>query len=191
MKQKLLSSKILHENKWLSLVKQVFEWNGKTLTYYSIERQDCVVIIPMTKQRQILMLTQFRIPTREYSLEFPMGGIDEAETNEAAAIRELHEETGIRVEYLKYISSYFALPGLTKQRVHIFVAELERIELESYETLNLSSGEPIVGYNVVEFNELKKLIQLGVVHDSCTLVSFLHLMLNMENNEELSKVTPE
>jgi ADP-ribose pyrophosphatase len=48
----------------------------------------------MTETEEIILVKQFRPALNQYTLEFPSGFIDEAETPEEAAARELYEETG-------------------------------------------------------------------------------------------------
>lgn len=43
---------------------------------------------------------------RERGLEFPGGKVEEGETPEEAAIREVGEETGGKIEYIQYIGQY-------------------------------------------------------------------------------------
>jgi ADP-ribose pyrophosphatase len=95
-----------------------------------------VVIIPAIKQTmedgttQVLLQTivQHR-PTFENKLiEFPAGLIDDGESVEQTAIRELEEETGWRIENhdilckIKSASS----PGLTNEVVHIVLVDISK-----------------------------------------------------------------
>ena len=56
-----------------------------------------VVIYPILKEDQdkIVMIRQYRYPLDDYLYELPAGLIDEGETPEEAAIREMMEETGL------------------------------------------------------------------------------------------------
>jgi ADP-ribose pyrophosphatase len=59
--------------------------------------QPAVVILPiLVSQDEVktILITQFRPPVSTYTVELPAGLIDENETAEEAAIRELKEETG-------------------------------------------------------------------------------------------------
>src|SRR5437764_8307698 len=62
--------------------------------YYSLDLPDYVSIVPITRQRELLLVRQYRPALEQYALELPAGCIDEGETAEACAIRELMEETG-------------------------------------------------------------------------------------------------
>jgi 8-oxo-dGTP pyrophosphatase MutT (NUDIX family) len=49
---------------------------------------------PKTGRREILLQKQYRPPVDKVTIEVPAGLVDEGETAEQAAIRELREETG-------------------------------------------------------------------------------------------------
>lgn len=63
-------------------------------------RADGVVIYPVYKPEpdKIVVLRQFRYPVNKYIYELPAGLIDEGESAETAAVREMKEETGLIFE---------------------------------------------------------------------------------------------
>jgi 8-oxo-dGTP pyrophosphatase MutT (NUDIX family) len=70
---------------------------GVERQWESFERVNCngiVVIVPIVDEREIILTRQFRPPTNTYVIEFPAGLNDKGDTLEAAAKRELLEETG-------------------------------------------------------------------------------------------------
>ena len=54
--------------------------------------------IESTEDGDILVCKEFRYPLNDFCYEFPAGLIDEGETPEEAAIRELKEENNTEVE---------------------------------------------------------------------------------------------
>lgn len=68
--------------------------NGSTHDMFVLEQPNWVNIIPLTEDEHVVLVQQWRHGTRSPHLETPGGLMDECETPEACARRELLEETG-------------------------------------------------------------------------------------------------
>ncbi|KAH8166766.1 hypothetical protein CIB48_g1502 [Xylaria polymorpha] len=105
---KVISTELL-ENKdarWINLVKITYEdQNGQIRTWEGTRRPtrpktSAVDAVQMLAVRELptgaelLLEKQFRAPAGKLVVEFPAGLVDEDETVEDAALRELREETG-------------------------------------------------------------------------------------------------
>src|SRR6202011_5655634 len=82
-----------------------FELIGKKIgnnaaLHYSISTQDYVSIFAVTKNQTFPLVRQFRPAIEQVTLELPSGHVDEGETPEQAAGRELREETGFAANKL-------------------------------------------------------------------------------------------
>ena len=76
--------------------------------------------------RHILLVEQFRVPLGRFCLELPAGlvGDDAAgEEAEAAAIRELEEETGYRAARMRDLGAYYSSPGMVSESFTLLRAE--------------------------------------------------------------------
>jgi ADP-ribose pyrophosphatase len=62
-------------------------------------------------------------------LECVAGRIDEGETREAAARREAREETNCRVEKLEFVGSYLSTPGISDEKVDVFVGQVDSTQV--------------------------------------------------------------
>lgn len=118
------SSKSVYKNPWMEVWENTILRRGKPGIYGVVTRQDSVVIVPMSPAGRTVLLRQYRYPTSSDSWELPMGGIDTGETPLAAALRELREETGLEQPELQQIGQFHPVPGLTPQRVTVFLAKL-------------------------------------------------------------------
>lgn len=70
----------------------------KHILTHTIIRSNPSVAIIVKKQGKIALIKQFRSTTGEIYVEIPAGIINDGETEEEAAIRETHEETGLLVK---------------------------------------------------------------------------------------------
>ncbi|MDP9314408.1 MAG: NUDIX hydrolase [Chloroflexota bacterium] len=163
----------MYENQWLRVHEHRFMSGQMQKIYAIVERAHSVIIIPLSPSGQTLLLQQYRYPTGQHSWEFPMGGIDQGETPEAAARRELLEETQLAVIELEQIGHYHAVPGLTPQKVSVFVVRVSDQELA--EAFVPVGADDIRTSCVVPVTDLYQMIGAGSVTDGFTLVGALYL----------------
>ena len=62
--------------------------------YFVHEYADWVNAIVLTREKQIVLVEQYRHPGQDFYLEIPAGKIEEGETHEVGILREVREETG-------------------------------------------------------------------------------------------------
>ena len=109
---KLLKTEYLVDAPWLKVAKETCELpNGKVIDdFYTLWQPDWVLILARTAEGKWVMTEQYRHGTGKIALEFPAGIIDKGETPEQAAIRELQEECGYRIDSSTTPSAHLA-PG--------------------------------------------------------------------------------
>lgn len=83
---------------------------------------DWVNIIPVTRDGRVVLIRQFRFGAWQESLEIPGGIVDPGELPEAAAVRELEEETGYRPERVVALGWVHPNPALQGNRCHSYLA---------------------------------------------------------------------
>jgi ADP-ribose pyrophosphatase len=87
-----------------------------------VERQPAVAILPEDGQERIVVIRQFRWAVSRWLWELPAGLVEVDESEEAAARRELEEETGFRAGQLRRVHQYFPSPGYSTERLTLFYA---------------------------------------------------------------------
>ncbi|OGV55263.1 MAG: hypothetical protein A2017_09560 [Lentisphaerae bacterium GWF2_44_16] len=145
---KIIKSEIIETGKWLCL-RRIFYSDAKGIsrTWESVERLKCsgavVLIAFLRPSNRILLIRQYRPPVASYVIEFPAGLIDEGETAEAAAERELFEETGYRGKMIRFYPPSFN-SGLSGETVQIAFVEIdENSELNHSVAQSLDESEDI------------------------------------------------
>ncbi|MFH1052980.1 MAG: NUDIX hydrolase [Candidatus Woesearchaeota archaeon] len=121
---KVLESEYLVQNKWVNVKREKIRLpNNKIIKdYYLLERPDSVIVFCLTKQNKILILKQYKHGAQEEIQEIPAGMMDDRESPEDAARREVLEETGYKVENLEKIGTIFLDPTATRSTCHIYFA---------------------------------------------------------------------
>lgn len=118
-----LASETVYRNRWMTVREdQIRRPDGADGVYGVVDKPDFALIIPF-EDDGFHLITQFRYPTGERSLEFPQGtaGIGTLEA-EALAQAELIEELGLRAGHLYHIATISPAPGTLSQRCHIYLA---------------------------------------------------------------------
>jgi ADP-ribose pyrophosphatase len=99
--------------------------DGTMIQYTRVDHPPFVVIVP-TILNKIILIYNYRYPVNEWCLELPAGHIDERETPQEAAFRELKEETGYSAKELKLVGWYYPSSARSDQKSYIFMAEAVR-----------------------------------------------------------------
>jgi ADP-ribose pyrophosphatase len=99
--------------------------DGYRCDWYYVDTPPSVMIIPLTADRNLVLVRQYRHNLKAHVLEFPAGTISDGEEPEAAALRELEEETGYALTDgagLQPVGAYYSLPSETNKYTHVFLA---------------------------------------------------------------------
>ncbi|KAM9846202.1 ADP-sugar pyrophosphatase [Aulostomus maculatus] len=140
----IVKEELLATGKWVKLEKTTYvDPAGNTRTWETVKRTtrqsnmeaDGVGIIALLKRTLhkdcVVMVKQFRPPLGCSSLEFPAGLIDEGESVEAAALRELKEETGYKGEVVGVTPVTCLDPGLSNCTTQIVLVNINGDESEN------------------------------------------------------------
>jgi len=109
-------------------------WEGKyikvttegTWEYVSRTRGVSAAVILAVDEGHVILVEQYRVPVGARCVELPAGLVGdetEGEEIEAAAIRELEEETGYRAERMVNLGRFHASPGMSSEAFTLVRAE--------------------------------------------------------------------
>ncbi|MBP2670269.1 MAG: hydrolase [candidate division NC10 bacterium] len=80
-------------------------------------------IVPLTSEGQIVLVRQYRHVPGEFCWEIPGGGMHPGESADAAAQRELREETGYRAGSLRHLGGFWPNNAYLDEIIHVYLAE--------------------------------------------------------------------
>ncbi len=162
---KIIDSKTIHRWKAISLVEEQLDLpNGKRITHTTILHPGASVILPITDDGRIVLINQFRPSLKKWLLELPAGTIEQPETPEQCAMRELEEETGYRAARFTSLGQVTPLAGFCDEIQHLFVGH----------DLTLSNSRECDEDEVIEvvtfsLTELEQKIIEGEITDTKTI----------------------
>lgn len=168
MKERTLDSKRIYEGRILALrVDRVALHSGRETTREVVEHPDCVAIVAIDSEDNVILVRQFRQPVGRVMLEIPAGGIEPGEQPLQSAIRELEEETGYTAGRMERIGGFYSSPGYSTEFLHLFLAT----ELEH--GLSHPEGDEIIEVVPIPLGQVPSLIESGEVCDAKSVAGLL------------------
>ncbi len=125
-KWKILQSNMVLNHPWCKVRQDEIELpSGKVIDDYFVHlRPDVAIILPITCDREIVFVRQYRHAIGNFFMELPAGGFNpEQESGEVAAVRELEEETGYVASKVKKMATLYDKPSKDTNQLHLFIAE--------------------------------------------------------------------
>ena len=152
---------------------------GNVHDFYVLETTDWVNIIPITKKNEVVLVRQYRHGIQDVTLEIPGGIIENNDSPEIAARRELREETGYMASEMIFLGTVLPNPAFLNNRCYTYLApdvifngELEQDDKEDIEVVLRPAAE------------IPQLIQSGEICHSLIIAAF-YRFLNEYGNERL------
>jgi ADP-ribose pyrophosphatase len=143
---------------------------GGTARREIVEHAAAVTLVALDDDHNVLLVRQFRKPAERDLLELPAGSVDPGEDPEAAARRELQEETGFLPGRLEMLATFYTAPGFSTELMFLYLAtDLTPARLPA------DDDESIVLVRV-PVSEVPGLVASGEVVDAKTLVGLLMLL---------------
>ena len=152
-----------------SCVERKSQDSGKGGTFDVISSADWVCIVALDKNKDFLLVRQYRQGRDEITLEFPGGGKGKKEDALLAAKRELREETGHVSKSWRLLGKVLPNPALMDNACYIYLAQ----DCEEMALLDL---DPLEEIEVVKMSlpDLELGIREGTVNH-CLVLSGLAL----------------
>ena len=166
--QKKLASQQVYQGRAVSIRVDTVEKAGGTKTTRDVvEHSDCVAVVVLDEQHNILLVRQFRHAVGKFLLEIPAGGIDSGEEPIDSVRRELQEEIGFFPRKIDKLGGFYSIPGYGTEYLHCFVATdlvPARLVAEDTDEIELVRVSP---------DDIRHLIASGEICDAKSMAALL------------------
>ena len=125
LRERQTASELIFDGRILHLYRDDIELpNGKPAERELIRHVGAVCVIPVTDDGCAVMERQYRYPIDEVVLEIPAGKLDsKQEDHEAAARRELEEETGYTARELIPLGKFYPACAYSDETIWMYLAK--------------------------------------------------------------------
>ncbi|MCL6559444.1 MAG: NUDIX hydrolase [Firmicutes bacterium] len=124
LREKTLDSKYVYKGKIINVrLDTVLLPDGRTSAREVVEYTGAVVVVAVTREKEVVMVRQYRYPVGRELIEIPAGKIECGENPETTARRELLEEAGCEARSWTYLGRFYSTPGFTSEIMHLFFAQ--------------------------------------------------------------------
>jgi ADP-ribose pyrophosphatase len=169
--EKTLSTRVVFEGRAVKLrIDTVRTADGRESTREIVEHSDCIAVIPIDENDNVLLVKQYRKAIEKELLEIPAGGIDDGENPEETVRREMQEETAYLPKKVERLGGFYSTPGYCTEYLHLYLAtELTPSQLYAEDTAGISLVR-------VPVKEIPALLASGKIEDAKSIAG-LHMYL--------------
>jgi ADP-ribose pyrophosphatase len=147
--------------------------NDVVAAYDSVVEGESVVVLPFTREGEVVVIEEWRQPVRRVNRGLPAGGLEpEDDDPQDAVARELEEETGYEAGPVEHLTSVEPSNGIADIVFHYFVAR----ECTPSGAQNLDYNEDI-RVDTTTFDALVEAARADELRDGRTMLGVLYYEL--------------
>ncbi|TWS94420.1 NUDIX hydrolase [Streptococcus sp. sy018] len=135
-----------------------------------------VAVLAVTKEDKIILVKQYRKAIERISYEIPAGKLElgEAHSEEAAALRELEEETGYTGD-LTFLYEFYTSIGFCDEKIKLYLAN----QLVKVENPRPMDDDEMIEVLELSYEECMELVKSGQLQDAKTLIALQYYALHL------------
>lgn len=168
MREKQVSTKQIFKGRLLGFREDTVELpSGKHSTREIVEHPGAVAVVAVTKDKELVLVRQFRAPVGDVLLEIPAGVTKKDESGEDCARRELEEETGYHARKVRKIWEGYATPGYSDEVIQYYLAEDMNLMQQKTEE------DEFIEVDLVDIEACVDMLKNGKINDNKTIIGIM------------------
>jgi 8-oxo-dGTP pyrophosphatase MutT (NUDIX family) len=149
--------------------------NGKFLDAIVFEFRAWANIVAITKNREVVLIRQYRHGVQEVLWEIPGGVVEDGEAPLDGVKRELLEETGYTASEFIQVGELYPNPALQTNTVYCFLA----LNAEKVTGQRLDDGEDIE-VHLVPLDDLIAMVRRGEFPHALLVATLFHVLAHLD-----------
>ena len=174
--EETLSSREIYSGRVVNLrVDDVRLPGGRRTMREVVEHSDCVAMVAIDAEDNVLLVKQFRKPVEKELLEIPAGCIEPGEDPETTVRRELGEEIGFLPRKVDRLGGFYSTPGYCTEYLYLYLATdlvPDRRYAEDTESIEVVS---------VPLSQVAELIESGAICDAKSIAGLLTFLASKKS----------
>ncbi len=143
-----------------------------------IRHSGAVCVAPITKDKELIFVRQYRYAVGQELIELPAGRIDPNEAPEETGKRELQEETGFEASKISYVGRLYPTPGYSDEIIWLYACT---VNPEKGET-SFDEGE-FVETELIHIDKAVDMVLGDEIPDSKTQILILRLKAAIDSGK--------
>ena len=166
--EKRVSGETVFDGKIMHVRRDIVELSDGSEAFREVvDHSGGVCVLALDDENRVLTVRQFRYPFERVLQEIPAGKLERGEDPDAAAARELREETGAVAGHMERLGEIYPTPAYCGEIIRMYLAR----DLVFGEN-DLDEGE-FLDVERVPFDELVEKVLEGEVRDAKTVAAVL------------------
>jgi 8-oxo-dGTP pyrophosphatase MutT (NUDIX family) len=165
------SERPIYESRWVTVgLADISQPSGDRFEHHTVTLPPAAMAVVLDDAGEnVLMTWRHRFVPDVWNWELPAGLIEDGESAEEAAVREIKEETGYRPRAIEHLVTFEGMIGTARSPHHVFLARGAEHVAEATE---LNEGT----FEWVPLADVPELIAKGRIVSAGSLVGLLHVL---------------
>ena len=165
---RIKSTKQIYSHNLITLFEDTLDLDGQDKIYVRAIRRNYSTVVPFISKNELIIIRSYRHLVDSIQVEAPSGYMEEGETPDEAAKRELEEETGYHAKKIVSLGCYTLDYSMFEQIGNVYAA-YDMVKSEEAQSLGKMEKIQI---DIITIKEIRHLLSEGKILNAASIVAF-------------------